>query len=234
MTQLSTAVNPRQLGTLPSNTIQNPRIPRKKKKKKGEIRIQGSIFSPKIHGESSISGYSWVVTVKLTTTFQPQMDGQVERTIQTLEDMLRSCVIDFKGNWDDHLPLIEFAYNNSYHSSIDRTPFKAFYDRRCRSRIALFEDGEAALIGLKLVHEAIEKIWTIRERLSTTQSWKKSYADVRMSDLEFEVHDWIYLKISLMKGVMSFGKKGKLSTRFVGLYGILRRVAKVSYELDFP
>ncbi|WMV24395.1 hypothetical protein MTR67_017780 [Solanum verrucosum] len=73
--------------------------------------------------------------VKLSTTFHPQIDGQVERTIQTLEDMLRACVNDFKGNWDDHLPLIEFAYNNSNHSSIDMALFEALYSRRCRSPI---------------------------------------------------------------------------------------------------
>ena len=73
--------------------------------------------------------------MKLSTTFHTQTDGQVERTIQTLEDMLRSCVIDFKGSWDDHLPLIDFSYNNRYHSSISMAPFEALYGRRCRSLI---------------------------------------------------------------------------------------------------
>jgi len=77
--------------------------------------------------------------VKLSTTFHPKTDGQVERTIQTLKDMLRACVIDFKINWDHHLPLIEFAYNNSYHSSIGMSPFEALYGRRCRSPIGWFE-----------------------------------------------------------------------------------------------
>ena len=70
--------------------------------------------------------------MKLSIAFHPQIDGQAKRTIQTLEDMLRSCAIDFKGNWDDHLPLIEFAYNNSYHSSIKMTPYEALYERKCR------------------------------------------------------------------------------------------------------
>ncbi|WMV37963.1 hypothetical protein MTR67_031348 [Solanum verrucosum] len=73
--------------------------------------------------------------VKLSTAFHPQMDSQAERTIQTLVDMLRACVIDFKGSWDDHLPLINFSYNNSYHSSIAMAPFEALYGRRCRSLI---------------------------------------------------------------------------------------------------
>ncbi|WMV13537.1 hypothetical protein MTR67_006922 [Solanum verrucosum] len=86
--------------------------------------------------------------------------------------------------------------------------------------------GEVTLLGSKLVHEVIEKIRVIRERLRTTQSWQKSYADVRRGDLELYIHDWIYLKISPMKGVMRFGKKGKLSPRFVGPYEILRLVEK--------
>ncbi|KAH0720584.1 hypothetical protein KY290_005079 [Solanum tuberosum] len=82
--------------------------------------------------------------VKLSMTFHPQTDGQAERKIQTLEDMLRARVIDFKGNWDDHLRLIEFSYNNNYHSSIGMAPFEALYVRRCRSPIGWFEVGEVA------------------------------------------------------------------------------------------
>ncbi|CAN4090624.1 unnamed protein product [Withania somnifera] len=80
--------------------------------------------------------------VNLSTAFHPQTDGQAERTIQTLEDMPRACVLDFKGSWDDHLPLIEFAYNNSYHSSIKMAPYEALYGRKCRSPIGWFEVGE--------------------------------------------------------------------------------------------
>ncbi|WMV29710.1 hypothetical protein MTR67_023095 [Solanum verrucosum] len=156
--------------------------------------------------------------VKLSTTFHPQIDGQAERTIQTLEDMLRDSVIDFKGNWDDYLPLIEFAYNNSYHSSIGMAPL-ALYGRRCRSPIGWFEVGEVALIGPELFHEAIEKIRLIRERFRTAQSRQKSYANVRRRDLEFDVLDWVYLKISPMKGEMS---------------SVTGSVATLTYELDLP
>ncbi|KAH0633271.1 hypothetical protein KY284_036057 [Solanum tuberosum] len=169
--------------------------------------------------------------VKLSTTFHPQTDGQAERTIQNLEVMLRACVIYFKGNWDDHLPLMEFAYYNSYHSSISMAPFEALYGRRCRSPIGWFEVGEVALIDPELVDEAIEKVRLIRERLKMAQSRPKSYVNVRRRDLEFDVHDRVYLKISPMKGIMRFGKKGKLSPWYVGPYQILRRIGKVAYEL---
>ena len=107
--------------------------------------------------------------MNLSTAFHPQTDGQEERTIQTLEDMLRVCVIDFKGNWDDHLPLIEFAYNNNYHSSIQMAPYEALYGRRCKSPIGWFEFGEAGLIGPDLVHQAMEKVKVIQEMLKTAQ-----------------------------------------------------------------
>ncbi|KAH0655152.1 hypothetical protein KY285_030034 [Solanum tuberosum] len=172
--------------------------------------------------------------VNLSTTFHPQTDGQAEHTIQTLENMLRACVIDFKGSWDDHLPLIEFAYNNSYHSSIQMAPYEALYGRRCRSPVGWFEVGEAALIGPDSVLDAMEKVQLIRDRLKTAQSRQKSYADLRRRELEFQVDDWVFLKVSPMKGVMRFGKKGKLSPRYVGPYRILKMIGKVAYELELP
>ena len=155
------------------------------------------------------------------------MDGQAESTIQTLEDMLSACVLELRGSWDDHLPLIEFSYNNSYHSSIGMAPFEALYERCCRSMVGWFEVREVALLRSDLVMEALEKVRMIRERLKTAQSRKKSYADVRRRDLEFKVGDWVYLKVSPMKGVVYFGKKGKLSPRYVGPYEVKERVGMV-------
>ena len=103
--------------------------------------------------------------VHFSTAFHPQTDGQSERTIQTLEDMLRACVLDFEGSWDKYLPLIEFAYNNSYHSSIQMAPFEALYGRRCRTPVGWFETGEHQLLGPDLVQDSIERIRLIRERL---------------------------------------------------------------------
>ena len=172
--------------------------------------------------------------VHLSTAFHPQTDGQAERTIQTLEDMLRACIIDFKGSWDDHLPLIEFAYNNSYHSSIQIAPYKALYGRKCRSPIGWFDVGETKLIGPDVIQQAVDKVKLIQERLLAAQSRQKSYADNRRRDLEFQIGDWVFLKVSPMRGVMRFGRKGKLSPRYIGPYQIVRRIGKVAYELDLP
>ena len=103
------------------------------------------------------------------------MDSQAERSIQTLEGMLRACMINFKGSWDDHLPLIEFTYRNSYHSIIQMAPYEALHRRRCRSPDGRFEVGKAALIGPDSIHDAMEKVQLIRDRLKTTQSRQKSY-----------------------------------------------------------
>ena len=85
-----------------------------------------------------------------STDFHPQTDGQSRRTIQTLEDVLRMCVMDFSGQWDIHLSLIEFAYNNNYHASIEMAPYEALYGRKCRSPLC-WKIGERQLTGPELV-----------------------------------------------------------------------------------
>ena len=125
-------------------------------------------------------------------------------------------MIDFRGKWDDHLSLIEFSYNNGYHSSIGMALFEALYGKRCRSRIGWFEVGESSILGPEIIHEALEKVRVIRDRLTTAYSQQKSYADNKKCLLEFDVGGQVYLKISPMKGVMRFGRKGKLSLRYVG------------------
>ncbi|XP_070025970.1 uncharacterized protein [Nicotiana sylvestris] len=133
-----------------------------------------------------------------------------------LKDILRTCVIDFNGSWDDHFPLIEFVYNNSYHASIQMAPFEVLYGRICKSPIGWFEIGEAELIGPYLVHQAIDKVKIIKKQLKTDQSRQKSYSDMCSRDLELKKDDWVFLKVSSMKGIMRFGKKGKLSLRWIG------------------
>ncbi|GKD17081.1 putative reverse transcriptase domain-containing protein [Tanacetum coccineum] len=141
----------------------------------------------------------------MSTVYHPQTDCQSEHTIQTLEDMLRVCVLDFGGSWDVHLPLVEFLYNNSYHSSVRCSPFKALYGRKCCSPIMWAEVGEDQLLGPELVKETTKKISQIKDRLKA-------------------VHD----------RVVRFRKKGKLVPRFVGPFEIVEKVGPVSYRLDLP
>ncbi|XP_059292641.1 uncharacterized protein LOC132046113, partial [Lycium ferocissimum] len=113
-------------------------------------------------------------------------------------------------------------------------PYEALYGRHCRSLICWFEPTEVELLGPDSVHEAIEKVNLIVQWLKTAQSRQKSYTDMRRRELEFSVGDKVFLKVSLMKEVMRFGKKGKLSPRFIGPYEIVRKIGTVAYELKLP
>ena len=166
--------------------------------------------------------------------------------------MLRACVLDFRGSWEDHLPLVEFAYNNSYQSSIEMAPYEALYGRPCRSPVCWTELGEAVVVGpelvaetaesmglirkrLKAVQEATtEKVKVIRQRLLTAQSRQKSYADRRRRPLSFEVGDHVFLKVSPRRGLHRFGRRGKLSPRYIGPFDIIERIGEVAYRLALP
>ncbi|GKD48267.1 putative reverse transcriptase domain-containing protein [Tanacetum coccineum] len=170
----------------------------------------------------------------MSTIYHPQTDGQSERTIQTLEDMLKACIMDFEGNWDVYLLLVEFSYNNSYHSNVRCPPFEALYGRKCRSPILWAEVGEGQLIGPEIVHETTEKNSQIKDRLKAARDSQKSYADKRRKPLEFSVGDHVLLKVSPWKGVVQFRKKGKLAPRFVGPFKISERIGPVAYRLRLP
>ena len=117
--------------------------------------------------------------LNFSTAFHTQTDGQSEWNIQTPEYMLGACVLDLKGSWASHLPLVEFAYNNSYHSSIKATPYEALYGRKCRSPICWDEVGERKILGPEIIQRTCEKVNIIRDRLRAAQSRQKSYYDKR-------------------------------------------------------
>ncbi|KAJ9539354.1 hypothetical protein OSB04_032087 [Centaurea solstitialis] len=144
-----------------------------------------------------------------STAYHPQTDGQSERTIQTLEDMLRACVLDFGGSWDTYLPLAEFSYNNSYHSSIGMPPYEMLYGRRCRTPICWGEVGQRVLGSTEVVQQTTEHIQRIRERLRTAQSLTLERSD-------------------------SFSQEGQAWAPLYRTLTVLARVGKVAYRLELP
>ncbi|GKE85035.1 putative reverse transcriptase domain-containing protein [Tanacetum coccineum] len=170
----------------------------------------------------------------MSTAYHPETNGHSERTIQTLEVMLRSCVIDFGKCWVNHLSLVEFSYNNSYHTSIKAAPFKALYGRKCRSPVCWAEVGQVQLTGPEMVRETTKKIIQIKQRIQAARDRQKSYADLKRKPMEFQVGDMVMLKVSPWKGVVRFGKRGKLNPRYVGPFKVLDKVRTVSYKLELP
>ena len=148
--------------------------------------------------------------------------------------MLRACVLDFGGGWVTYLPLAEFSYNNSHHSSISMPHFELLYGRSCRTPICWGEVGQRVLGSTEIVLQTTEQIQQVRQRLLTAQSRQKSYADRRRSELEFQVGDFVLLKVSPWKGVIRFRKRGKLGPRYLGPFRVIARIGRVAYRLELP
>jgi len=172
--------------------------------------------------------------LKMSTSHHPQTEGQTERTIQTLEDMLRACVLEDGKSWNNHLPLIEFSYNNSYHSSIGMAPYEALYGRKCRTPLCWAEVGDKSIIGPEIVQEITLKIKSIQEKMRTAQSRQKSYADRRRRPLEFEEGDHVFLKVTPKLGLRGVFRTKKLCPRYIGPFQILRRIGPAAYQLALP
>jgi hypothetical protein len=168
------------------------------------------------------------------SAYHPQTSGQTERVNQILEDMLRACVLEIPQKWDECLPLAEFSYNNSYQESIKMTPFEALYGRRCRTSLNWSEPDERYFLRPDMVKETEEKVQRIIHNLKKAQARQKSYADKRRQPLYFLGGDYVYLKVSPMKGVTHFKIKGKLAPRYIGPFPILEQCGPVAYRLQLP
>lgn len=146
--------------------------------------------------------------------------------------------MDYRMSWHEMLPLVEVAYNNSYQSIIKMVPYKALYGRRCRSPLHWDEIGErnelSTALGPKMTQKMIEDIRLLRNRMKQAQDRQKSYADLRRKEVEFQVGDKVFLKVSPYKRVMRFGNKGKLAPRHIGPFEVLQRIGKVAYKLALP
>ncbi|WVZ92845.1 hypothetical protein U9M48_038883 [Paspalum notatum var. saurae] len=164
--------------------------------------------------------------LRFSTAYHPQTDGQTERTNQILEDMLRACAIQYGTGWDKSLPYAEFSYNNSYQADPKKSPFEAPYGEGAGHRY----------FGTKRERsrDAEQQIKMVRENLRVARSGRKSYADVRRGDLTFKVDDFVYLKVSPMRGIRRFNMKGKPAPRYIGPFKIVERKGEVAYKLELP
>src|SRR5438045_4130287 len=159
--------------------------------------------------------------LNISSAYHPQTDGQTERVNQILEDMLRACALKNGQSWDKNLPYAEFSYNNSYQASLRMSPFEALYGRKCRTPLFWNQTGERQVFGPDILREAERQVQQIRDTLKTAQSRQKSYSDNRRRELTFHEGDYVYLKVSPMRGIRWFKLKGKLAPRFVGPFKIL-------------
>jgi hypothetical protein len=148
--------------------------------------------------------------------------------------MLRACVLEHPGSWDQDLPWAEFSYNNSFQESIKMAPFEVLYGRRCRTPLNWIDLGEKVIFGPNLVEEAESIVRRVQENLKAAKSRQETYANKRRRPLEFKVGNHVYLRVSPMKGVKRYGVKGKLAPRYIGPFPILEKCGTVAYKLDLP
>jgi hypothetical protein len=172
--------------------------------------------------------------LRFSSAYHPQTDGQTKRVNHILEDMLRACAMQYGRSWDKSLSYAEFSYNNSYQESLKMVPFQMLYGQRCRTLLFWNETGEWKVFGPDILEEAEKQVRMVRENLRVVQSRQKSYADHRRRELSFVVGDFVYLKVSPMRGLRRFKIQGKLAPRFIGLFKILEKRAEVAYQLELP
>jgi hypothetical protein len=169
-----------------------------------------------------------------SSAYHPQTDGPTERVNQIIEDMLRACALQYRRSWDKSLPYAEFSYNNSYQESLKMAPFEMLYGQRCRTPLFWNETGERKVFGPDILQEAEKQVCMVRENLRVAQPRQKSYADHRRRELSFKVGDFVYLKVSPMRGLRRFKVQGKLAPRFIGPFKILEKRGEVAYQLELP
>ena len=173
-------------------------------------------------------------TLRFSVAYHPQTEGQTERVNRILEDMLRACALIYSSSWDTCLPFAQFAYHNSYQASVKMSPYEALYGRDCRTPLNWSEVGERILYGNKKANEAKEKVKQVKIALEAAQDRYKAYADDHRRNVEYEIGEYVYLKVTPFKGTQRFQEKGKLAPRYIGPFRIYDKRGKVAYALALP
>ncbi|GKB55440.1 putative reverse transcriptase domain-containing protein [Tanacetum coccineum] len=193
-------------------------------------------FVTKLPKTSNEHDTIWVIVDRLTKSVHFIPTREID-SMETLSRLYIKEIVsrhDFGKVWERHLPLVEFSYNNSYHASIKAAPFEALYGRKYRSPVCWAEVGDVQLTRPEIIHETTEKIVQFRQRLQDARDRQRSYANVKRKPLEFQLRDRVMWKVSPCKGVIRFGKRGKLNPRYIRSFKILERIGPVAYKLKLP